>query len=94
MTTDRWTGNAVHRARTYIGARLPLTCTQCHQAVNPGDDYAVAHLVPRWQRPDLALVPSNWGADHRRCSDASGQAQVIAKARHEAVSSGGPGPGQ
>ena len=70
-------------ARAYIAARLPLPCTICGKTVKPGDAFTVAHIVERWKRPDLTWTPSNWSADHKKCSDASGQRAVIEKARAE-----------
>jgi hypothetical protein len=91
-----WTGGNVRKARAYVRARLPLPCQDgCGKPVLPGQDFVVGHIEARWKRPDLILTPSNWSASHAACSDRSGQAHVIAKARAEGASgrvSGGGTP--
>jgi len=82
-----WTGGNVAKARAYVRARLPQPCgQQCGKLVLPGQEFTVGHIEPRWKRPDLILVPSNWRAEHKACSESSAQGEVIAKARAEGAS--------
>src|SRR5690242_12077433 len=95
--SQAWSGRKVAEARAYIGARLPMLCQDgCGEMVKPGQRFVVAHIVPRWERPDLTFEPSNWSASHKACSDASGKkhadAAIKAKALIEAGSSLTEGP--
>lgn len=84
-TRDAWSGRNVERARAYVAANLmPGICAHCQQPVTPDQAWIVGHTIPRWERPDLTLDPSNWRPEHKPCSDASGpaeQARIRAAAR-------------
>lgn len=80
-----WSGRRVERARAVVATWLPAPCGKCNKPVTPQDKWNVGHKVDRWARPDLIDVPTNWQAEHRACSDASGQSAVIAKAKAEAL---------
>lgn len=49
----------------------------------------VGHIKDRWRYPELTWEPSNWRAEHRVCSDSSGQAAALAKAKLEALVAAG-----
>ncbi|PTU57591.1 HNH endonuclease [Sphaerisporangium cinnabarinum] len=51
--------------------------------------WVVGHIKSRVTHPELTWEPSNWRVEHRRCSDASGQAAVIEKARADALREAG-----
>ena len=78
-----WSGRAVATARAYIAQRLPSPCGHCGHTVTAADEWVVGHAKPRALYPGLTWVPSNWRAEHRKCSDRTGQAVVIEKARAE-----------
>ena len=80
-----WSGAVVRRARTYMATKLPAPCGVCGNTVQPtpASSWVVGHIKPRATHPHLTLEPSNWRPEHRACSDAGGQAAVIAKARAE-----------
>lgn len=83
MSSGEWGGRRVARARAIVATWLPAPCGQCGVTVDSSDEWVVGHTVARWLRPDLTWVLSNWRPEHRPCSDASSQGEVIAKARHE-----------
>ena len=94
-----WSGRAVSKARAYMATQLPAPCGKCGKPVTKDQRWAVGHKKARSTHPELTFVVSNWQAEHRRCSDASGQQGVIAKAKAEALRSVGafprsPAPGQ
>jgi hypothetical protein len=93
MTTAsvEWSGRVVQRARDVVRTWLPAPCGKCGRTVLPLPDngWVVGHKVARSLRPDLALVVSNWQPEHRACSDASGQAAVIEKAKRDALAEHG-----
>lgn len=72
-TAPKWNGRKVTKARAYIASTLPQPCGQCGRDVMPGEEFVVGHVISRRSRPDLAFDPSNWRAEHRRCSDGTGQ---------------------
>lgn len=80
-----WSGRRVTEARTMLANRTawPTTCARCPRVLDRDDPWALGHIVPRWQRPDLTWEPTNWQVECRPCSDASGQAEALAKARAE-----------
>lgn len=79
--SEVWAGHNVKRARAYIAAQLPIPCPECGHLVDGHTPWVVAHLAPRWQRPDLVNEPSNWTASHRTCSDRTGRAEQLASQR-------------
>lgn len=92
----QWSGRVVERARNIMRPKLPAPCGKCGHPVhaNPDNGWVVGHKIARTIRPDLTLVISNWQHEHRTCSDASGQAAVIAKAKHQALRDAGFPQGQ
>ena len=73
--TDRWSGRKVQAASAVVAGWLaagPLPCTLCGKPVQLEDRWVLGHKEPRALRPDLMWTVSNWGADHKECSDASG----------------------
>lgn len=83
-----WRGRAVTQAREYMlkTKRWPAKCGQgCGVKVYKEDNWVVGHIKPRAIYPELTWEPSNWRIEHRKCSDATGQAVVIEKAKHEAI---------
>lgn len=92
-----WSGRRVTEARAWMRDRIeradaagtPLACGECGEAVRTGQRFAVGHIKPRWQHPELTWEPSNWRAEHKRCSDSTGQQHVIAKARASVFSGEG-----
>lgn len=95
MPVKPWSGRAVTEARVLVRRWLPRPCGKCGQTVHddpPGtplgsSGWVIGHKVDRALRPDLTWEVSNWQPEHRACSDASGQAAVIAKARAEGAAS-------
>lgn len=83
LATDGWSGRKVGQARAIVAGWLPMQCGRCPRVVDGTEAWVVGHKVARWERPDLMWDPANWQAEHRTCSDASGQAAVIEKARAE-----------
>ncbi|WP_340540415.1 HNH endonuclease [Nocardioides sp. GXZ039] len=77
----KWAGRRVQQARAIVATWLPAQCGQCGGAVTGDDDWVVGHKVARAIDPRLTWVLSNWQPEHRSCSDASGQAVVIERAR-------------
>lgn len=86
-TIPDWSGRAVMEARELVARYLPTACGKCGQTVTARDRWVVGHKKDRWQYPHLTWDPSNWQPEHRACSDRSGQAAVIAKARAEGAAS-------
>lgn len=89
-----WAGRAVSAARAVVVTWLPAPCGKCGKTVTPEDRWAVGHIVPRWQliaegRHDEVWDPRMWRPEHRKCSDSSGQSEVIAKAKAEALRDAG-----
>src|SRR3546814_11952612 len=52
----------------------------------------VGHIKSRAAHPELTWDPSNWRIEHRKCSDRTGQAAVIEKAKAEALRDAGVTP--
>lgn len=82
---NTWSGRKVQQARAVVAARLPMQCGRCDRIVDGSEPWVVGHIVGRGIRPDLMWDPANWQPEHRTCSDASGQAAVIEKARAEGI---------
>lgn len=82
-----WRGRAVAAARDYMRQhkRWPVKCGQCGNRVHLEDNWVVGHKKPRATHPELTWEVSNWQIEHRKCSDATGQSVVIAKAKQEAL---------
>lgn len=83
----RWAGRKVAEARAVLAARTdwPTRCGRCGNPVAETDPWVVGHIKSRGAHPDLVWVPSNWAVECRPCSDASGQAGVIEKAKADAI---------
>lgn len=97
MSGSEWGGRRVTEARAFMAQTLPAPCGLCSHTVEPGDRWVIGHKISRGERPDLTWVPSNWRVEHRSCSDKTGQAGVIAKAKADAMRGLFPGetpPGQ
>jgi hypothetical protein len=80
---DKWTGRAVIKARAVVATWLPAPCGICTQPVTTDQSWVVGHKIPRWMRPDLTFVMTNWQPEHRDCSDKTGPAEARARAAHE-----------
>ncbi len=83
--TTPWSGRAVEAARAIVAGWLPRPCGQCGEVVTAEDRWVVGHIKSRAEHPELTWEVSNWQVEHRSCSDKSGQAVVIAKAKAEAI---------
>ncbi|GAB3663505.1 hypothetical protein GCM10027596_26760 [Nocardioides korecus] len=79
----------VTEARAIVATWLPAPCGQCRKPVALDDDWVVGHTLARVTHPELTLDPTNWRPEHRACSDKTGQAAVIAKAKQDALRSVG-----
>lgn len=90
--TAPWSGRKVMAARVMVGATLPAPCGLCGEPVLPGQAWVVGHIVSRGVAPHLTWEPSNWRPEHRACSNKTGQAGVIAKARAEGARAAGVDP--
>lgn len=90
-----WSGPAVAKARQWLAEHTawPTPCGRCRRPVNLDDPWSLGHVQARSTHPHLTWAPSNWQVEHRKCSDSSGQAQVIEKAKAEALREAGIGPG-
>ena len=82
-----WSGRAVQQARALMARYLPAPCGKCGREVKATDRWVVGHKQDRITHPHLTWEPSNWQHEHRACSDSSGQAAVIAKAKADAIAS-------
>lgn len=97
-----WRGQAVTRARTHMATHTiwPHTCPRCGKPVHPDppdtapgkSKWVIGHIKDRATHPELTWVESNWRIEHRKCSDKTGQAAVIAKAKAEALRDAGITP--
>ena len=65
------TGAPWVRLRTWWAQQLPLPCGRCGEAVMPGSDWHLDHMVPRWAggtddtaRPSHAYCNMAAGKDH------------------------------
>lgn len=67
----------------------PVPCHLCAFPVNRGDQWVIEHKQSRSLRPDLTWEMSNWAISHRSCSNRSGQAAVIEKAKAQALRDAG-----
>lgn len=67
----------------------PTPCGQCGKPVTQDSAWVVGHTKARATHPELTWVHTNWRIEHRKCSDATGQATVIAKAKAEALRDAG-----
>lgn len=90
---SKWSGRVVDQARAIVVQWMvegeskgePLACGKCGEPVVSSEPWVVGHIKSRNAHPELTMVMSNWWPEHRRCSDASGQAAVIEKARADAL---------
>jgi hypothetical protein len=81
-----WSGRVVQDARNIVRTWLPQPCAKgCGRIMTEDDDWVVGHIKARATHPHLTLEVSNWQVECRPCSDASGQAVVIEKARADAL---------
>lgn len=83
----RWSGRKVAEARSYVAqiTTWPTKCGKCKKPVQQSDAWVVGHIKSRGAYPELTWVPSNWQVEHKTCSDKSGQAGVIEKAKAEVL---------
>lgn len=84
-STTKWKGTAVTRARAWMRDHTswPATCGHCGKPVLADEAWVLGHIKARATHPELTWVTSNWRIEHRQCSNKSGQATVIAKAREQ-----------
>ena len=80
-----WGGRKVTQARAYMATRLPAPCGQCGGLVTTHDDWIIGHIKPRNTHTELTWVVNNWRHEHKACSDRTGQAAVIEKARADTI---------
>ena len=85
MSAGDWSGRKVTKARAIVSTWLPAPCGRCKKTVEPDSDWVVGHKIARSVAPELTLRVANWQPEHRACSDQSGQAAVIEKARRDGV---------
>lgn len=85
MTVPAWGGRKVQEARVHMATRLPAECGKCGRTVTRTDEWVIGHKQDRITHPHLTWVMSNWQHEHRACSDRTGQAAVIAKAKAEVL---------
>jgi hypothetical protein len=84
----RWAGRKLAEARAWLASvtRWPTPCAKgCGTVIAETDAWVVGHIKARGTHPELMWDPANWQVECRPCSDASGQAGVIAKAKAEAI---------
>ena len=68
---------------------LPAPCARCGTTIEVSDRWVIGHIKDRVTHPELTWEPSNWRHEHRRCSDASAQSAVQAKAAADALRAAG-----
>lgn len=95
----QWGGRAVTEARAWMATRLPAPCGRCSKAVTIEDEWVVGHIKSRAAYPELTWEPSNWHPEHKACSEGTGTAAIIEKAKRQALVEAGvfphaPGAGQ
>jgi hypothetical protein len=89
---DGWSGDVVRRARAVVVRTLPADCPHCRQPIHPDDpprSWIVGHLIDRALAPHLMLEPTNWRAEHDRCSRRTAQQGVQRKAAFKALVAAG-----
>lgn len=64
---------------------LPRPCWRCGRTVKVGDEWVVGHVKSRATYPELTWDVRNWAPEHRDCSNRTGQATVIEKAKRDAL---------
>lgn len=79
-----WNGRKVGRNRAILADRTqwPTPCAKgCGRMLRreAPKSWVLGHIKPRWERPDLEDVPTNWQVECRPCSDASGEAEKRSK---------------
>lgn len=87
-STTKWSGGAVTSARAWLAARTDwstVCCGHCGKRVQPGTPWVLGHIKARATHPELTWDPDNWRVEHKKCSNKSGQAAVIAKAKADAL---------
>jgi hypothetical protein len=94
VSVPDWSGRRVQQARAHMATRLPAPCGAEHHApdcpgtitreADPGT-WVVGHVKSRITHPRLTWAVTNWRHEHRSCSDATGQAAVIANARAQVL---------
>lgn len=87
-----WSGHNVVRARAFMATKRPGACGKCGGTVEITDEFVVGHIKERGVWPELALEPSNWQLEHKACSQRTGTAGIIAKAKAEAYREMGATP--
>lgn len=87
--SDEWAGRRVTAARAQVATWLPAPCGKCRKTVTANDRWVVGHIKARATHPHLTWTVSNWWPEHKACSDKTGQATVIAKAKAEALAEHG-----
>lgn len=82
LRTD-WSGRIVQEARAIVATWLPAECAKgCGRVLDASDptSWVVGHKKARATHPELMLEVSNWQAECRPCSDASGHSVMVEKA--------------
>lgn len=72
MSTTRWSGARVTRARAYCRQLLPCACWRCGLPIPPLPEsgWVAGHVIAR--KDGGTDDYSNLRPEHRRCSDTSG----------------------
>lgn len=84
-----WSGRRVQQARAFMSRCLPAQCAaerhdpRCPGLLDGTEAWVIGHVKSRVEHPELTWDVSNWRHEARVCSDATGQAAVIAKAKAE-----------
>ena len=89
MSVPEWSGRRVQQARAYMTRNLPaMYAADDHAATCPGvidgtdpTAWVVGHIASRIEHPEQTWRVANWRIEARVCSDKSGPATALAKAR-------------
>jgi hypothetical protein len=82
---DDWSGRRVVAARAYMATKLPAPCAECGTTLTGAEPWVIGHRVARSIRPEWTWRVDNWQHECKKCSNASAQSVVIAKAKADAL---------
>src|SRR5690606_33517803 len=81
---DDWGGQRVTRLRAEFARLLPTQCgAGCGRVVTAADRWVIGHIKSRTMYPELMWVRANMRIECGPCSDRSGTATMLEKARAE-----------
>ena len=70
-STQTWNGRPVANARAWYATTVGITvCARCGLPIT--GQWHLGHILDRARHPQLVWEPTNWQAEHVRCSTSSG----------------------